>query len=50
MRSRLQRLDDQMDRLAQSRAALADYIDAAERMGSDSYPPFDDAELEPVPA
>ncbi|MEB8336903.1 MerR family transcriptional regulator [Streptomyces endophyticus] len=49
MRSRLQRLDDQMDRLAQSRDALAVYIDEAERMGSESYPPFDDAGLEPVP-
>ncbi|MFE9395003.1 MerR family transcriptional regulator [Streptomyces flavidovirens] len=50
MRSRLQRLDDQMARLAQSRDALAYYIDAAERMGTESYPPFDDADLEPVPA
>ncbi|WP_330232040.1 MerR family transcriptional regulator [Nocardia sp. NBC_00508] len=50
MRSRLQRLDDQMKRLARSRDALADYIDAAERMGGESYPPFDDADLEPVPA
>lgn len=49
MRSRLQRLDDQMDRLAQSRAALADYIDAAERMG-ENYPPFDNADLDPIPA
>ncbi|MET9509013.1 MerR family transcriptional regulator [Streptomyces flavidovirens] len=50
MRSRLRRLDDQMAGLAQSRDALAYYIDAAERMGTDSYPPFDDAGLEPVPA
>ncbi|MEU0568550.1 MerR family transcriptional regulator [Nonomuraea sp. NPDC005983] len=50
MRSRLQRLDDQIDRLAQSRDALADYIDAAERMASESYPPFDDADQESVPA
>lgn len=50
MWSRLQRLDEQMDRLAQSRDALADYIDAAERTGSESYPPFDGAEPEPVPA
>ncbi|MFI9235633.1 MerR family transcriptional regulator [Streptomyces cinnamoneus] len=50
MRSRMQRLDDQMARLAQSRDALADYIDAAERMGGESYPPFDGADLEPVPA
>ena len=48
MRSRLQRLDEQIDRLAQSRDVLADYIDAAERMGSGSYPPFDDAALKPV--
>ena len=50
MRARLQRLDEQMDRLAQSRDALADYIDAAERMGGESYPPFDNADPEPVPA
>lgn len=50
MRSRLRRLDDQMARLAQSRDALADYIDAAERLGGESYPPFDAAELEPLPA
>lgn len=48
MRSRLQRLDDQLDRLAQSRDALAVYIDAAERMGGESYPPLDN--LEPVSA
>ncbi|MEV6324282.1 MerR family transcriptional regulator [Nocardia sp. NPDC051787] len=50
MRSRLQRLNDQMDKLVRSRDALANYIDAAERMSSDRYPPFDDADLEPVPA
>lgn len=50
MRSRLQRLDDQMHMLAQSRDALADYIDAAERMGGESYPPLDGADLEPIPA
>lgn len=50
MRSRLRRLDDQMDRLAQSREALAHYIDAAERTGDESYPPFDDADPECVPA
>lgn len=50
MRSRLRRLDDQMDRLAQSRHALTDYIDAAERTGRESYPPFDDADPERVPA
>ncbi|WP_055568313.1 MerR family transcriptional regulator [Streptomyces atriruber] len=40
MRSRLQRLDDQMEKIARSREALADYIDAADRMGGDSYPPL----------
>lgn len=50
MRSRLRRLDDQLDRLARSRHALADYIDAAERTGGESYPPFDGAGLEPAPA
>ena len=50
MRSRLRRLDDQMDRLARSRNALADYIDAAERRSDESHPPFDDACLAPAPA
>lgn len=50
MRSRLQRLDDQLHRLGQSRDALADYIDAAERTGNESYPPCDHADLKPVPA
>lgn len=50
MRSRLARLDDQLSRLARSRGALADYIDAAERMGGESYPPLDAADQEPVPA
>ncbi|MFF8280041.1 MerR family transcriptional regulator [Streptomyces lateritius] len=50
MRSRMRRLNEQMDRLAQSRDALADYIDAAERMGRESYGPFDGADREPVPA
>lgn len=50
MRSRLQRLNEQMDRLARSRDALADYIDAAERISSDNYPPFDGVGLESVPA
>ncbi|GAB2642141.1 MerR family transcriptional regulator [Nocardia goodfellowii] len=48
MRSRLLRLEEQMDRLARSRAALTDYIAAAERTGSENYPPFD--ELERLPA
>jgi DNA-binding transcriptional MerR regulator len=50
MRSRLQRLEDQMHKLARSRDALMSYIDAAERTGEESYPPFDEADLEPVPA
>lgn len=50
MRSRLDRLNDQMEKLAQSRDALAEYIDAAERMGNESYPPFDEPHLESVPA
>ncbi|MDT9692830.1 MerR family transcriptional regulator [Streptomyces sp. P9(2023)] len=50
MRSRLRRLDDQMEQLARSRDALSDYIDAAERTGP-SYPPFDGAGREqPVSA
>jgi DNA-binding transcriptional MerR regulator len=50
MRSRLRRLNDQMTGLAQSRDALAAYIEAAERTGSVSCPPFDGADPEPVPA
>ncbi|ANB04234.1 MerR family transcriptional regulator [Streptomyces ambofaciens] len=50
MRSRLQRLDDQMAALAQSRDALATYIDGAERTGRESYPPCDEADLGPAPA
>ncbi|MFG1855557.1 MerR family transcriptional regulator [Actinomadura geliboluensis] len=49
MRSRPERLDEQMTRLAQSRDALADYIDAAERTAADNYPPFDDCQA-PIPA
>ncbi|WP_433387647.1 MerR family transcriptional regulator [Micromonospora sp. KLBMP9576] len=48
MRSRLGRLDDQMSRLARSRDALVDYIDAAERTGSASCPPFDEAGVGPA--
>lgn len=48
MRTRLRRLDDQMAKLARSRDALADYIEVAEQVGSERYPPFDGAE--PVPA
>lgn len=50
MRSRLRRLDEQLDRLARSRSALADYIAVAERTGGEHYPPFDGADLEHVPA
>jgi DNA-binding transcriptional MerR regulator len=50
MRSRLRRLDDQMAALVRSRNALADYIDAAERMSDRTYPPFDEADPERVPA
>lgn len=48
MRSRLQRLEDQIDTLARSRDALTDYIDAAERMGRETYPPFDQSDLQPA--
>ncbi|MGX1776659.1 MerR family transcriptional regulator [Nocardia brasiliensis] len=41
MRSRLQRLDERMRGLAQSRDALARYIAAAEQTGAEHYPPFD---------
>jgi DNA-binding transcriptional MerR regulator len=50
MRSRLKRLDDQMADLARSRDALAGYIEAAERTGRDSYPPFDGTGRQAVPA
>ncbi|MES9536728.1 MULTISPECIES: MerR family transcriptional regulator [unclassified Actinomadura] len=48
MRTRLRRIDDQMERLARSRGALADYIDAAERTDGESPPLF--ACVEPLPA
>ncbi|WP_280393842.1 MerR family transcriptional regulator [Nocardia brasiliensis] len=41
MRSRLQRLDERMRGLVQSRDALARYIAAAEQTGTEHYPPFD---------
>ncbi|MET9857835.1 MerR family transcriptional regulator [Streptomyces smyrnaeus] len=50
MRSRLRRLNDQMNTLARSRDALTDYIEAAERTGAESYPPFDGTGREPVSA
>jgi DNA-binding transcriptional MerR regulator len=43
LRSRLSRLDDQMELLARSRRALAGYLDAAERADGESSPPFDTA-------
>ncbi|MFF8716500.1 MerR family transcriptional regulator [Streptomyces sp. NPDC015184] len=49
MRSRLRQLDDRLESLARSRDALVDYIDVAERMGGENYPPFDGADPEPVP-
>ncbi|MEV0245338.1 MerR family transcriptional regulator [Nocardia sp. NPDC050712] len=42
MRSRMARLEEQLAKLARSRDALADYIDAAERTGAEHYPPFDE--------
>ncbi len=50
MRSRLQRLEDQMAGLAQSHDALAAYIEAAERTSAENYPPFDEVTPEPTPA
>ncbi|MEV4001160.1 MerR family transcriptional regulator [Actinomadura sp. NPDC049753] len=44
MRTRLRRLDDQMERLARSRDALTGFIDAAERTGGESPPVFACAE------
>ncbi|MFB7718734.1 MULTISPECIES: MerR family transcriptional regulator [unclassified Nocardia] len=49
MRSRMQRIDDQIAALAKSRAALSDYIDAAEQTGADRYPPFD-GDVDRIPA
>ncbi|WP_327235494.1 MerR family transcriptional regulator [Streptomyces sp. NBC_01317] len=48
MRSRLERLDDQMERLAQSREALAHYIGEAARTSAGTYPPFDGTDREPI--
>ncbi|MEV0085878.1 MerR family transcriptional regulator [Saccharopolyspora sp. NPDC050642] len=50
MRTRLQRLNDQMEKLARSRDALVDYIDAAERVAGENYPPFDGSARHPIPA
>ncbi|RJL32234.1 MerR family transcriptional regulator [Bailinhaonella thermotolerans] len=50
MRARLRRLDDQMRRLAQSRHALANYIDATEAAGVQHYPPLHGPYPESLPA
>ncbi|GAA1847837.1 MerR family transcriptional regulator [Actinomadura bangladeshensis] len=50
MRSRLRRLDEQMNQLARSRDALTDYIAAAERSSDQNYPPFDNGCEAAVPA
>ncbi|MEV5537253.1 MerR family transcriptional regulator [Saccharopolyspora shandongensis] len=50
MRTRLQRLNDQMEKLARSREALVDYIDAAEKVAGENYPPFDGSDLQQIPA
>ncbi|MFD5250366.1 MerR family transcriptional regulator [Amycolatopsis sp. NPDC058340] len=41
MRERLGRLDEQLAKLTRSRDALAEYIVVAERVGAETYPPFD---------
>ncbi|MFE6612174.1 MerR family transcriptional regulator [Amycolatopsis sp. NPDC057786] len=43
MRERLGRLDEQLAKLTRSRDALAEYIVVAERVGGETYPPFDGA-------
>ncbi len=43
MRERLGRLDEQLVKLTRSREALTDYIVVAERIGGETYPPFDGA-------
>ena len=50
MRTRLRRLDDQVDTLTRSRAALAHFIDEAARVGSETYGPFGATVQEPNPA
>ncbi|MGW3281073.1 MerR family transcriptional regulator [Nocardia rhamnosiphila] len=49
MRTRLRRLDDQVDTLVRSRDALAHYINEAARIGGETYGPFGTATLEPTP-
>ncbi|RNL86550.1 MerR family transcriptional regulator [Halostreptopolyspora alba] len=50
MRTRLRRLDDQVDTLTRSREALAHYIDEAARIGGETYGPFGATTPEPTPA
>ncbi|AVH25657.1 MerR family transcriptional regulator [Nocardia cyriacigeorgica] len=50
MRSRMDRLNDQLDKLTRSRNALADYIAAAEASGSEEYPPLHGSDRAPVTA
>jgi DNA-binding transcriptional MerR regulator len=50
MRTRLQRVEDQMSRLARSRSALAGYIAAVERTGGEGYAPLGSAGPEPIHA
>ncbi|WP_277207433.1 MerR family transcriptional regulator [Isoptericola croceus] len=50
MRTRLRRLDDEVDKLTRSREALAHYIDEAERIGDETYGPFGATSPEPAPA
>ncbi|MEW1697959.1 MerR family transcriptional regulator [Streptomyces sp. NPDC093249] len=50
MRSRLRRLEEQLERIARSREALTVYIDAAERMGAETYPPFEGSTREAASA
>lgn len=50
MRTRLRRLDGQIDSLTRSRQALAHYIDEAARTGGDTYGPFAATAPEPASA
>ena len=50
LRARLDRVDDQIDTLTRSRAALVRYIDDAERVGGAAYGPFGASPVEPVHA
>ncbi|GEM34531.1 MerR family transcriptional regulator [Nocardia neocaledoniensis NBRC 108232] len=48
MRTRLRRLDDQLETLSRSREALAHYINEAARIGGETYGPF--GPTAPIPA